>query len=290
MKISVLFSCQHAMLAHALRALLPGTEVPHFDLSECRSPEAQAAVMPWLLDSDLVVTAGVPPEFGPLHDAALAAQVRALRALPSLSFGGFHPDTIHIHTPGGGTLHGPTGQYHSRLVLGAYLAGMMEGEAELLFNRRVFSRLGYLGAFALESELMTRLYASYGIDLSAALPRWRARGVFMHSVNHPKSHVILDLATLFCRHAGLLPDGGWPEGIVVEDNLVNQPDHPVFPPLARELGVEGSVEFHRGGERCAANTLDLRGFIAEEYALFRAQPPEWLRGADRVGDVLALLG
>jgi len=289
MKIGVLFSCQHGMLAHALRALLPGSEVHHHDLATCRTEERQSAVAAELRGSDLIISSGAPEDFGVLSDSAMAGQVKALHQFPSVSFGGFHPDTIHINTPGGGTLHGPTGQYHSRLVLGAYLAGMMEGEAELLFNRRVFSRLGYLGAFSLESELMTRLYASYGIDLSAALPRWRARGVFMHSVNHPKPYVTEDLAVLILRRIGLLAEGPWPEGLNVQDALREQPSHPVLPALARELGVEGSVEYHRGGPREGANTLPLHDFLAEEYEAFRTQPLELLRHADGVDRVLKLL-
>jgi len=289
MKIGVLFSCQHGMLAHALRALLPDSEVHHHDLATCRTAERQSAVAAALQGSDLLISSGAPEDFGALSDQAMAGRVKSLHQFPSLSFGGFHPDTIHIHTPGGGTLHGPTGQYHSRLALGAYLAGMMEGEAELLFNRRVFSRLGYLGAFALESELMTRLYASYGIDLSAALPRWQARGVFMHSVNHPKPYVIEDLAVLILRRIGLLAEGAWPEELHVQDALQEQPFHPVLPVLARELGVEGSVDYHRGGPRSSANALALHDFLAEEYAAFRMHSPELLRHADGVDRVLKLL-
>jgi hypothetical protein len=277
------------MLGHALRALVPGSHVPHYDLADCRTPEAQQEVLGHLEDSDILITAGAPAEFGPLHDPVLAGRVKALHQFPSVSFGGFHPDTVHIPLPDGHTLHGPTGQYHSRLALGAYLSGFSAGEAELLFNRRVFSRLGYLGAFALESALMTRLYAGYGIDLTEALERWRARGVFMHSVNHPHPFVMVDLAVLIARRLGLMQPGGWPDWLVVDDNLRLHPRHPVLPPLAKELGVEGETGFHIGGARVAENSLSLGQFLTAEYAAFQTQPHEVLRGAEGLDAVMTLL-
>ena len=66
----------------------------------------------------------------------------------------------------------------------------------------------------------------------------------MHIVNHPKIEVLAQLAQLGAKQAGLSGALAPPEG--VPDRLARCQTWPVYPELARRLGVPGSLTFTGG--------------------------------------------
>ncbi len=174
MKIGILFSCQQQIFGDALRCLLPEAEMKHFELNTLGDPALREAVGAIMRSCDHVISCGAGPEFGVLSDDALRAAVPRFDVFPSFSFAGFHPDTVYVQGAAG-SLVGITHHYHSRIAIGAWLAGRGLEETAALYNALVFGRLGYFDCFAHERAMASNLFGHFGIDLAPLIDRWRAR-------------------------------------------------------------------------------------------------------------------
>jgi hypothetical protein len=109
------------------------------------------------------------------------------------------------------------------------------------------------------------------MDLSAAMICWERSGVFMHSINHPKVVVLADIAKALLKNANLPFDPDLPLADIVPDVLANGGIWPVYPDLARTIGVAGSLTFTpplRGCYDCEC--LSLEGFIEKTFAIYEA--------------------
>jgi hypothetical protein len=291
MKIGILFNCQHESLAIALRALLPSAQVISFELATAQFDESQRSrIETALAGCDHVVTQDVASGYGPLGTAVLRARVRRLHLLPAFRFAGFHPDSVSL-TLDGVNLGGPTGGYHSRIAVAGYLAGLSPRATADLFNRLSFARLGYLHRFAEQHALLLENYALYRIDLSAPFKAWMQDGCFMHSVNHPRMRVMVDLARAVCAMAGLPVQAEPPGEADLPDPLAPHPTHPVFPDIAAVLDIAPSGAFRNaappGGR---ARVMGTEAFVTGSHAVFRRTPRSVLRSVDGVQAALAALG
>ena len=69
----------------------------------------------------------------------------------------------------------------------------------------------------------------FGLDLSADFLRWANRGCFMYSINHPKPHVLYDIARKLLRGVGLTSEPIDFDTYAVDDIVRGY----VFPVLSR---------------------------------------------------------
>ena len=276
------------MFFDAMQALRPDAEIQHYDLTMLGNPALRQAIADIYATCDHVISCGVGPEMGPLADDALRATVPRLDIVPSFSFAGFHPDTVYVPTPCG-MLDGITHHYHSRVALGAYLAGRGVAETAGLYNALVFGRLGYFDAFAAERAMAIRLYGYFGIEIGPLIDGWLARGCFMHSINHPKHWAFAELALAICRQVGLVgADAMAPTGAVI-DNLRHHAAHPVLPPLAVRLGVPGSTLYKLSDAR-EPGEVPLEAFLAAEFEAFATAERATLQAVPGVAAWQAMLG
>jgi hypothetical protein len=290
MKIGVRFNCQGEGLATCLRALLPDAEVVLFPAQAELPVAEQAARASVLAGCDHVITAQFGGRHGKLSTAALKRTVKALHVLPVFSFAGFHPDMTYVPVDGR-ALPGPTGVYHARIAIMGYLAGLSAQETEGLYNRLAFSRLGYLDAYALQSQLLVERWAKDDVAAENLLVRWRETGCFAHSVNHPKMVVLLDLARIACARMGLVPRAADIDPAGLPDVLARDRLHPVFPDIAASIGVAPEGCFSAGldpqGNRVAISMLD---FLLASFASFATAPEQSLRAVPGVQEGMAALG
>jgi hypothetical protein len=275
MKIGVLFNCLNEGLAVALRALLPGAEIVNFHSAMALPPDVEASRQAVLAGCDHVVTAHFGPAHGRLSTSALARVVRNLHVVPGFAFAGFHPDMCYVHA-NGQVVPGVTGGYQSRIAVAAYLAGMSPGETAALYNKLVFSRLGYFAAYAEQSALLAERWARHGVDAWPFLRRWREAGCFAHTINHPKMLVVLDIARIACARMGLATAQPEPDAAALPDNLARGPLHPVFPDIAAAIGVAAELE-----------PVD---FISRSFGCFDAVGRRDLHATDGVPAAMAALG
>jgi hypothetical protein len=71
----------------------------------------------------------------------------------------------------------------------------------------------------------------FGLDLSADFLRWADRGCFMYSINHPKPHVLYDMARKLLRGVGR-PSEPIDFDTYAVDDIVRGYVFPVYPEIA----------------------------------------------------------
>lgn len=293
MRIGVLYNCQHRNIANALRCLVPGSEVVHFEIVTLRTPQAHEQAAAVLQGCDVLFVLPDGPRPGPLTTEALRPRVRRLVILPPISFTGFHPDTVYVTLPDRSQAIGPTDAYHSRIVVAAYLGFLDRYETVALFNTLTYQKLGYFEEYNRAAAFLAKQFGAIGVDIAPHFERWRARGCFMHSINHPKPYVTNSLAAIACQLAGIPIESDDPAYLdMVPDGLAEHPRLPVYPEIAERLGVRGHLHFKPSHNLHQNNfrLLPLDEFVAESLALYKGVPRQSLLAAEGVADALRALG
>lgn len=270
-------NCQAAGVAQALRLLLPGAEVETILIGNLgRRFRRIDRLAHHLRRADHVFSHFFPAGFiagGNVH--ALAERVPRLRLFPTILFSGFHPDLVHVGDEASLRLSrlipSPIGPYHSAIALQAYRRGLSVEAALRLYTGPVFERLGFFELWDAGADYLLRTARDVGFDLDREFARWSRRGVFMHVINHPRLHVLGDIARRLAREAGCDP-----LDLAVEaytpDALAAEPVWPVLPAIAERYGAAASTVFKGDGRRGVPRVLDLPDFVAESFALYARHP------------------
>ena len=108
--------------------------------------------------------------------------------------------------------------------------------------------------------------SSCDLEMAGLLERWTTKGCFAHTVNHPKLHVMSAVAGAVLDKLGLVPLTSRPE-CFLNDKMKESTVWPVYPDLARHLGLKGSYDFKVSRHLCTADQpiriLGLRPFIEQ---------------------------
>lgn len=253
----LLFNCQATGLANCLETLSPGLEVERYDALSFKDQVDE--IRPRFGDFDQIVIA---PRVKSVVGEEVSTSDRILW-MPHVWFQGYHPDICYLGASGP-IARGAIGPYHSVIAFAAYALGLSVEQTLRLFREDVYSALGYFDAWGAAREGMLRDFDEHGYDLRPLLPAWVRQGPFMHSVNHPKIRVLMDLARMLLRKAGRPVHES---DIVPQDNLVQGPVFPVYPEVASRLGAVGSYVFKRGA---TYRTKTLAEFVGESFEIYRS--------------------
>lgn len=143
-------------------------------------------------------------------------------------------------------------------------------------------------------DFLLQVGAECRLDLAAALDDWHRRGPFMHTINHPRIVACAGIAHAAAARLGLVDPAGPPPEPPF-DPLASDTIWPVYPEIAEELGVPGSLLFKRISrpiEPLGNRTwLPLPDFLGESFAMYRTYPAGAFSGGEvaRARDVLATL-
>jgi len=275
MRCAVIGNCQARGVLASLRAFLPGAEGVLFDATTIghgpEAPARAAALAEGLSGFDHIFAHPLHgARFGPLAFDRLAAR-GDVTFVPSITFTGYHPDCVYLVAEGK-QLRGPMGVYHSALAATGFVLGLSEERTARLFNPLVLRRLGYLDVHAQSRALLVRDFAALGYDLAARFEAWERDGAFMHVINHPRILPIADTCRMALERAGL---GAFPLEAAreVPDPLARQQIWPVYPAIARAIGLAGSWEF-RPTARSARPVvpMTLEEFVAQSFAAYAEMP------------------
>ena len=191
---------------------------------------------------------------------------------PVITFTGSHPDCIHIQRPGG-LVFSPIGHYHSSIIANSFINGLTEEECENLFSPIIYALLGFYEMYQSSLNILKEELSGYGLDGEYLTERWSASGAFMHTINHPKLHVIEDTVKNLCRLNQIQYDDNIRVGDLVSDNLLNAAIFPVYP------GVWGSASsaplvykrssLNPGVVEGNGDVLRLKSFITESYKIYQ---------------------
>ena len=191
--------------------------------------------------------------------------VSKISYIPAVSFAGFHPDNDYIINKNTNKpISGPLGHYQSMLIFWGWKNGFSITETERLFSSEMFEAVGYYDLYQSSHKALLDRFKSYPYPLEQAFLKWRSRGCFMHSVNHPKLYVLADLARIFLEKAGykIPPD----IETYVPDQFTNHGCWPVYPEIGERLSIEGSYSFKKAGKEPVFLTLP--EFIEQSFAVY----------------------
>jgi hypothetical protein len=195
-------------------------------------------------------------------------------AAPSIYFPGFHPDVVYPG-PDGERPELPMGNANSAILLAAWREGLGVEQAIGLFRDEVYGALGYYEMFALAKDGLVKECARAGFDVNPLMGCWLEQEAFVYLPLHPKIHVLRDIAMTQLRLAQL--HDGTPSPQAVEDELSRNLIWPVYPEIARKLGMDGDYIFHpknmRGVPRAHLEPMGLETFVERTYSCFRQTPP-----------------
>jgi hypothetical protein len=291
MKIGVLHVCQNDGIAAGLRALLPDAEIINFHTVSDLPADVEAERAELLNGCDHVVITTLPDRYGKLSQRSLMETAKKVHVVPCFSFAGFHPDMCYILQQGA-ALPSPTGEYHSRIAIAGYLSDMTAEDTAGLYNRLVFSRLGYLTAYAEQSALFVESWAKFGVDAGPLLENWRRAGCFCTTINHPKMNVLLDIARIACDRMNITPVRNDIDPATLPDRLGPGAMHPVFPDIAAAAGVMPEGSFSNGLDREGVRqSLTPAEFVRRCFDFYADVPVPVLlatRGVERAMQALTL--
>lgn len=275
MKLAIFGNCQIPGVAACLQGLNPGLVADQFLMKQVRSLQTAEEFADRMAGYDAVLSQHcVGDRYGPLRSVELKTRVKRLITFPKVIFTGLHPDILVIGDRSAGRFQ----HYHSRIIGGAYLAGVAPEKVSSLFNGDVFRRLGYFQEYEIARTYLVQ--SALGCDVGAELfPSWAATGAFMYTPNHPSIAVLRTIAEGVCRRLGAAADLSRPSP---EDGLAKILRFPVYPEIAEFLGVPGDRAFVLGSDE-----MSLDQVVGEFYAAYQAQAVD-LSGVPPMADAARL--
>jgi hypothetical protein len=279
-RIAVVGNCQSFGIAYAMRLLDLEAEVAQFSIVS-KSWTDMRTLARTLQTYDHVFAQDFAP--GYLRGGAcdvLQNELGGAVWFPSLAFSAYHPDLILISDPtrGNHLVNCATGPYHSALAFFAYRAGLPAEAALRLFRREVFDALGYFQIWQGAADALLEQGHQFGLDLRSDFLRWARRGCFMYSINHPKPHVLYDIARLLLRGVGRSHAPIDFDTYAVDD-IVRGYVFPVYPEIAEFYNVSGSYIFKTSHYRLShglGKFWNLPGFLSDCYRIYAEHRPEQL--------------
>jgi len=272
LKVAVFGNCQAAGMANLLQAMTGDAVARSFEttpsfIRKLRNGDFDLEAI--VASSDLVWVQMVGEVTQAIKER-LPRHAGKLRQLPTLNYGGFHPDCVYIGRAGGGYVRGPMGEYQSSIAFWAWRAGLGVDQAVELFRDDVFDHLGFHDYHLAAHRTLVAHGRRTGLPIAALIDSWRSRGCFMHTVNHPKLHALADVVAAALEREGVAPIPGAEQW--VDDGLARWPVWPVYPPIARASGLAGDFVFKLDRGFCPDDkpvlTMTLEAFVRASYAAF----------------------
>lgn len=266
-RVIVVGNCQAAPVAGILSKMNPGMTIDAMSM-DIRGSGALAAAVRRLQTYDLVLMHNIDrPANGPVSLSEIRDWHSGVVEFPAIIFDGFHPDFFTTHRK---DFLSPLSTCHSLIVAACFAEGVQIEEVEPLFNPFTFKILGYFDAFEKARTYLLAKANESGYALSDDFERWKASGLFMYTNNHPKPPVLLSIAQAVARKAGL--SAGPLSEEEIEDSFADKQILPVYPPIAKRLGVQGGYGFAQRRVRRQRNSYDLREYVVRAYEIYRQAP------------------
>ena len=276
MRIAVVGNCQAIGLAHTLRWLCPDIAFEDRNWGLFSSIEEADAFAEHITGHDIVISQITKqPAYGALRSVQLQPRVKRMALYPKIAFTGFHPDLIRLKD-----VFSPLRERHSSLIAAAYLLGLPQARVADLFNAYIYAVAGFFAEYAKAEAYLAHTTRKLFAD---CMGQWKAQGVFVHVPNHPTGATLVSMARTLATDLGLetRPDGDAPDDIF-EQSVI----WPVYPELARRIGVSGGMRFKPLGLHAVPVELD--EMIERSYRAYAEADPEVLR-APRVVELAEIL-
>lgn len=209
MRIGIVGNCQSRGLIDCLETLAPDHLFDAIQVEQLQDGDDGLLAAVTALANEVDVLFTHLPEYavasaGPqqaLRHALSQARPRAVISIPTVVFGGFHPDCCVLRCDGR-YIQTVASYYHSAIIAGAYLCKLPASRVPALFNRFVYAGLGYANDFVQDRRALLENFSNLGFDARFI---FSARRNFMHSPNHPAVAVLFELAKQMLTRVNVEP-------------------------------------------------------------------------------------
>jgi hypothetical protein len=293
-RIAIIGGCQVVGLAAATKLLVPDALVSAWHVG--LHPEIDdASLFKELNQFDLIISQVSMYAGHELLDITTLRQAEyPVIYLPTIAFTGFHPDCSYIFCKSG-VLKGYYSDLHSNIVISSYLLGLSEERARKLFNRFVYTCLGYRESFNIAKSAFTENFGMAGYPIEECVDRWvQESGTFMYTMNHPNIPMMADLCALALDKANLA------RPVVdvtdrLDDYLEREFIWPVYPDLLSKPSYWGSTIFKRSTHDTPPHEqreISLEAFIAGSYKIYAStliddlKTPQISVFADKLAEII----
>ncbi|MDC0603222.1 GSCFA domain-containing protein [Aliiglaciecola sp.] len=205
--------------------------------------------------------------------AELCQNIENIIFIPPIVFAGNHPDCIYVNQ-GGEYVDSALGPYHSFIAINAWLNDIPLAKCLNLFKPSFYSLLNW-GGFYQQSILSLKARLNeYGCDGEVLVDKWVGDGCFMHTINHPKLGVLIDLIEHICRQNNLNPIFTGDASDFISDNLMSNAIFPVYLGLQGANSSNGETMFkcpNKGGNGALSGLtiMSLEAFIRDSFERYQ---------------------
>jgi hypothetical protein len=290
-KILVVGNCQtehHAQLARMAFAECSADYIFVHKAQEAGPMEQVGAFLDSTAPYDLVVSFDLDNKWGHLSRAGLEARYGRERIfyIPNLTFDGLQPDMISI-----GFARAPLGDYHSRIAVGAWLAGADVKMTSRLFNGSTYERLGYFAAYGPAAAEYRRREASTDLAFGDPMFEHINRNIGFFTKNHP-TPALFTTFTHELRNAlvrqGRAPSSGMPlDAGFVSQSLVSVGAAPIFPEIAEAAGIRHGGSRNYVLPRNGGYAVSLEEFVARSFQAYSEIGHDEIARSPQAADCLA---
>lgn len=236
MKILLVSNCnteglKNSLLFHAPQLNLDAVDINQF--KKDNTPETST-----LNKYDTII--GITDTF--LHIKKIGSSHNADEiTLPPFTFSAFHPDICYVMS-NGKIIQSKMHDYHSIIMLAAFLSDIPKEKIHSLFNKEVYDKLGYFSLWDSSMEYLKNSYSFLNIDIDEWIQKRSGYyGSFMHTMNHPKIYMLSDLAQSLLDYLEIKHHKSSEPPI--PDNLVIGPSWPIYSEIALQYGFTGHYRF-----------------------------------------------
>jgi hypothetical protein len=198
------------------------------------------------------------------------AHAAKISYFPVIAFSAYHPDLTFVHGKKVGgeaeTVPSPLSGYHSLISVFGYVWDISLSDILTFYHSGVYSHLGYFDQWKEARRQLLDEGASSGFPLQCMFEDWSKGGPFMYSSNHPTLRVVEDIARELLKRIGIVPTVDSVHTLV-EDPLRAMPIWPIYPEIAKRLGLHGNMVFKRHEPE---KSLTLYELVASSYDCFQA--------------------
>jgi len=268
--VIVIGNCQAAPLANTLQQL-PGVPTARSlavnEQGSKRFVEIDAELQP-LLDvaETQVFTFPIKGDHGGYSTEALRRRGARVKTITNLFFNGLHPDITYVGAMNS-RLQSPLGDYHSRIVLDAFLEGRSQADCVAMFNQLEYERRGYFDAYARSANELLERDAGVDVPFAQEFLRMVPQLPTLMTFNHPTSVVFQAYGARLAAELGMtLPR--FPAAFL-KNPLANSVIWPVYRELGKAHGLSYTTPMaFRQPDSRGGSFLKLEEFIKRSYAQY----------------------
>lgn len=272
-KLTVIGSCQAEGIARAMQSMVGDSSTNAFEATAAFLDllENDDADLTAIIDSSDLIFVQEPSGAAEIIKRKFPSSGEKIRRYPSIHYPAYHPDIVYISNNANGKwIQGPTGDYQSAIAFLAYSQGLSVQQTISLFCHDVFKALGYLDFGPIAFSQLSELGVKSNFPIQEYLKKWEENGCWLYSVNHPKQFVLSDIARALMLREGIEI---LPRAIeFVKDNLSAGPAWPIYPEIAKNLGVQGDYQFKLVEGECDPSMpiqfIGLEEYIKKSFALY----------------------